>query len=228
MSESSVSESAVSEQVTVDTPHGPARVELDAVPEPRALLVLGHGAGGGVEAPDLVAATRVALELGLAVARVLQPYRVAGRRAPAPAAQLDAAWAAVVADLHRRFPGVPQVHGGRSSGARVACRGAATLDDALRPVGVLALAFPTRPVAKPGKPRQDRPPQDRGPELDAVPVPVLAVAGETDPFGRPADAPGRTVVDVRGDHALRGDLRAVAAAVRAWLPTVAPLGAATA
>lgn len=204
----------------VDTPHGPAQVVLDAVTDPRALLVLGHGAGGGVGAPDLRAATRAALEVGVAVARVLQPYRVAGRRAQAPAAQLDAAWAAVLAHLHTRFPGVPQVHGGRSSGARVACRGVAGLAADLRPVGVLALAFPTRPPVKPGKPQQDR-----TPELDAVPVPVLAVAGATDRFGRPADAPGRTIVDVHGDHALRGDLAAVGEAVRGWLPTVVPVAA---
>jgi hypothetical protein len=206
----------VSDPVVVETPHGPAEVVLDGPDTAGGLLVLGHGAGGGVEAPDLRTATRAAVDLGLAVARVLQPYRVAGRRAPAPAAQLDAAWAAVVADLRERFPYAAQVHGGRSSGARVACRGAAVL----HPVGVLALAFPTRPPVKPGKPQQDR-----TPELDAVPVPVLAIAGGTDRFGRPADAPGRTIVDVRGDHALRGDLRAVAAAVRDWLPTVVHIDA---
>jgi len=193
----------------VDTPHGPAEVHLEAPPAPRALLVLGHGAGGGVQAPDLLGARDAALAEGIAVARVLQPYRVAGRRAPAPAGQLDEAWAAVLAHLHTAFPGLPQVHGGRSSGARVACRGAA----ALGPVAVLALAFPLLAPA-----RRDGTRPDRGPELDAVAVPVLAVSGERDRFGIPDPAPGREVVVVRGDHALaKGPVRDV---VGPWLGRV--------
>ena len=128
--------------VVVETPHGPAEVVLDdggTGGGTSLLVVLGHGAGGGVEAPDLLAVRDVVADLGGTTARVLQPYRVAGRRAPAPAGQLDAAWAAVVAEVDRWWPGVAQVHGGRSSGARVACRGAL---GAVRPVGVLALAFP--------------------------------------------------------------------------------------
>src|ERR1700755_2206189 len=105
--------------LTIDTPHGPARAELPCAEEGRAALLLGHGAGGGVGAPALVAATRAATSAGVHVALVEQPYRVAGRRAPAPARQLDAAWLAVADVLGERwFPGLPMVFGGRSSGAR--------------------------------------------------------------------------------------------------------------
>jgi predicted alpha/beta-hydrolase family hydrolase len=136
----------------VDTPHGPARAELHCAAEGRAALLLGHGAGGGVDAPDLVAATRAAIQAGVHVALVEQPYRVAGRRAPAPAKQLDAAWMAVVEDLGEHwFSGLPLLFGGRSSGARVACR---TATDG-QAVAVLCLAFPVHP---PGKPDRDRTP----------------------------------------------------------------------
>ena len=195
----------------VDTPHGPAHVLLDAPDRSRALLVVGHGAGGGVEAPDLLAVARAALAADAAVARVLQPYRVAGRRPAAPAGQLDEAWAAVVAHLHTEHPGLPQVHGGRSSGARVACRGAVTLDEDLRPVGVLALAFPLL-----APPRKDGSRADRGPELDAVGVPVLAVSGDRDRFGVPDAAHRREVVVVSGDHSLKA-AGPVRAAVEPWL-----------
>ena len=168
--------------------------------------MLGHGAGGGVESPDLVGATTAAREAGLSVALVEQPYRVAGRRSPAPARQLDAAWTAVVE--HLAF-GLPLVVGGRSLGARVACRTA----DRTGAAGVLCLAFPLHP---PG--RRDA---SRLPELDAVTVPVLVVQGERDPFGMPPEGPGRTVVQVRGDHALKADLAGVTQAVRAWLRSIA-------
>ena len=133
--------------IEVDTPHGLARAHLHPVARPRAALVLGHGAGGGVEAPDLVAAREAALAESVSVVLVEQPYRVAGRRAPAPAAQLDAAWGAVVERLAARAPGLPLVVGGRSLGARVACRTAAGVGAA----GVLCLAFPVHP---PGRPRR--------------------------------------------------------------------------
>lgn len=199
------------ETTAVETPHGPAAVHLDTPDgDVRGLLVLGHGAGGGVAAPDLLGARTAALDAGLAVARVLQPYRVAGRRAPPPAAALDTAWAAVVAHLSGVLPGAPQVHGGRSSGARVACRGAG----ALEPVAVLALAFPLLAPA-----RRDGTRADRGPEIDAVTVPVLAVSGERDRFGVPDPTPTREVVVVAGDHSLtaRGPVRD---AVRPWLERV--------
>jgi uncharacterized protein len=193
------------------TPHGPARVHLHPAARPRAALVLGHGAGGGVGAADLVAAAGAALAADVSVALVEQPYRVAGRRSPAPAAQLDAAWTAVVGALrHAALVDGPIVAGGRSSGARVACRTAAAAGAA----GVLCLAFPVHP---PG--RGDDPARSRLGELDAVRVPVLVVQGERDPFGMPPDAPGRTVARVPGTHALRSTA-AVAAAVSTWLAGV--------
>jgi predicted alpha/beta-hydrolase family hydrolase len=194
----------------VDTPHGQARVHLDRTDDPRAALVLGHGAGGGLASRDLVAVSDVARSEAVSVALVEQPYRVAGRRSPAPTRQLDAAWTAVIEHLVAgELRGLPLVVGGRSLGARVACRTA----EATGAVAVLCLAFPLRP---PG--RRDAP--TRLPELDAVPVPTLVVQGERDPFGIPPAAPGRTVVQVPGDHSLRTDLDAVAAAVRDWLPAV--------
>ena len=118
----------------VDTPHGTARAHLQLVERARGALVLGHGAAGGVSAPDLVTAADVAVSEGLGVALVEQPYRVAGRRSPAPAGQLDAAWSAVVRHLcAEELEGLPLVAGGRSLGARVACRTAG----ALGAVGVL-------------------------------------------------------------------------------------------
>jgi hypothetical protein len=191
--------------LAVKTPHGPARVHLQPVDEPRAALVLGHGAGGGVSAPDLVIATEVARAEGISVALVEQPYRVAGRRSPAPAAQLDAAWLAVVERLgSRELAGLPLIAGGRSLGARVACR---TVQET-GAVAVLCLAFPVHPPGRPEKSRLA--------ELDAVRVPVLVVQGESDPFGMPTDRRGRTVVRVRGDHSLRADRDAIEAAIRPW------------
>jgi uncharacterized protein len=194
--------------IEVETPHGPANAHLHPVDEPRAALVLGHGAGGGVTAPDLVAATDAARSEGLSVALVEQPYRVAGRRSPAPAKQLDAAWLAVVDELvSGALRGLPLVVGGRSLGARVACRNV----EATGAVAVLCLAFPLQP------PRGST---SRLPELDAVRVPMLVVQGARDPFGMPPAGKRRTVVEVPGDHGLKKDLDAVAQAVRAWLPDV--------
>ena len=201
------------------TPHGPARAHLHKAPRPRAALVLGHGAGGGVGAPDLVAATTVALDQGFSVALVEQPYRVAGRRSPAPAPQLDAAWLAALAQLRAgSLRRLELIAGGRSSGARVACRTAADAGVA----AVLCLAFPLHP---PG--RGNDPAKSRLPELDAVRVPALVVQGERDPFGIPPPKRGRRkVVVVPGDHALR-NAAAVRDAVAAWLPAL-KLGSASA
>src|ERR687896_267926 len=196
----------------VATPHGPANAHLHPVGEPRAALVLGHGAAGGVSAPDLVAVTGVARSEGIGVALVEQPYRVAGRRSPAPARQLDAAWTAVVGHLRAgELKGLPFVVGGRSLGARVACRTA----EATGAVAVLWLAFPLQPPR-----RVTSPAQSRLHELDGVTVPTLVVQGRSDPFGVPPPSARRTVVRVAGNHSLRSDLPAVAGAVRAWLPHV--------
>jgi uncharacterized protein len=195
-------------QVEVETPHGLACAHLHPVCKPRAALVLGHGAGGGVTAPDLVATTEAAHAEQVSVALVEQPYRVAGRRAPAPARQLDAAWTAVVEHLRTgALGGLPLIAGGRSLGARVACRTAEVTGAA----GVVCLAFPLLP------PRRGKPPQSRLSELEAVTVPVLAVQGERDRFGIPPASATRKVVLVPGDHSLRTDPDAVGAAVRDWL-----------
>ena len=188
----------------LDTPQGPARAHLHPVDSPAGLLVLGHGAGGGVGSPDLVGATDAAREAGLSVALVEQPYRVAGRRSPSPAGQLDAAWISVIAQLPRE--GLPLLVGGRSAGARVACRTAAEVGAA----AVLCLAFPLHPPGKPEKSRLE--------ELDAVEVPTLVVQGERDPFGLPPPGPNRTVVTIPGTHSLRSSAT-VAAVVREWLET---------
>jgi predicted alpha/beta-hydrolase family hydrolase len=192
--------------VDIDTPHGPARAHVQQAENAVATMVLGHGAGGGVSAPDLMVASRAALERQLNVALVEQPYVVAGRKSQPAAAQLDAAWIAAVERL--RVDDLPLIAGGRSAGARVACRTAAETGAA----AVLCLAFPVHPPGKPEKSRLD--------ELDSVKVPVLVVQGERDPFGMPPGAPNRTVVKVAGDHSLKTDLEAVAAAVRDWLSGV--------
>jgi hypothetical protein len=197
-------------ELGIETPHGPARAHVHGKRGTTGALVLGHGAGGGVGARDLVAATDAALAAGLRVVIVEQPYRVAGRRSQAPAAQLDAAWIAVVADLRRRrLIAGDLIVGGRSAGARVACRTAAGTGAG----AVLCLAFPLHPPGRPDK--------SRLPELEAVTVPTLIVQGESDPFGMPPAAPGRTLARVKGNHSLSGDLGAVRAAIEQWLTELA-------
>jgi predicted alpha/beta-hydrolase family hydrolase len=194
----------------LETPHGPARAHVHAADRPKASLVLGHGAGGGITARDLATVTDVALSERITVALVEQPYRVAGRRSPAPAHQLDTAWSAVVAELSAgALRGLPLLVGGRSSGARVACRTAG----ATGAVGVICLAFPLVPPRRAGA----APATSRLSELDAVQVPVLVVQGANDPFGIPPASATRAVVEVAGDHSLRTDTAAVADAVRGWL-----------
>lgn len=197
----------------IDTAHGPARAHLHAADEPKGALILGHGANGGVSAPDLVAVTEVALEEQVSVALVEQPYVVAGRRSPAPARQLDAAWTTVVERLREsELSGLPLVVGGRSAGARVACRTAAQTDA----LAVLCLAFPLHAPGRSGGPAS----KTRQPELDEVEIPVLVVQGERDPFGMPPASSTRSVVTVPGNHSLKKDLGAVAAAVREWLKSI--------
>ena len=194
----------------VDTPHGVAHVHLRRVDEPRAALVLGHGAGGGVTSRDLVAVTDAALSEGVSVALVEQPYRVAGRRSPSPAHHLDGSWLAVVEELVAdELHGLRLIVGGRSLGARVACRTA----NATGAAAVLCLAFPLQPPRR----RTGSTPVSRLAELELVRVPMLVVQGERDPFGIPPAAARRKVIQVPGDHSLRTDDQAVAEAVRTWL-----------
>jgi predicted alpha/beta-hydrolase family hydrolase len=192
----------------IDTPEGLARADLHAVPEAAGALALGHGAAGGFGAPDLVAVIDVAQEAGWTVAAVEQPYRVAGRRSPPRTERLDAAWTAALERLRAdELQGLPLIVGGRSSGARVACRTAA----ATGAVAVLCLAFPVHP------PGRHEPAKSRQPELDAVSVPTLVVQGDADPFGMPEPGPNRTVVIVPGNHSLRAGLEPLAEAVGDWL-----------
>jgi uncharacterized protein len=200
-------------KIDIETPSGPAVAVIDRPrAAPGALLVLTHGAGGGIESADLNAVRGAALKAGIAVARILQPYRVAGRRSPNAPAKQDEAWLAAVAALRRRrgFGALPLVVGGRSNGARVACRTAAGSGAA----GVVALAFPVHPPGKPEASRLD--------ELDAVDVPVLVVQGDRDPFGMPPAARGREIVVIAGgDHSLKRELSTIAGAVTHFVTTVA-------
>jgi predicted alpha/beta-hydrolase family hydrolase len=195
---------SVEEELTIETPRGPAAVRVTAPSGPAvSLLLLGHGAGGGVDAPDLIAVRDAAVAAGVRVALVTQPYRVAGRRAPAPAGQLDECWSAVVDAL--RVPPLPLIFGGRSSGARVACRTSTTGGAA----GVLALAFPLHPPGKPEK--------SRAGELPMA-LPTLVINGDRDPFGVPEPG-GPVEVSVRPGavHDLRKDVAGTAVIAVEWL-----------
>ena len=187
----------------IQTPVGMARATVEGTGP--ALAVLGHGAGGGIEAGDLRAVTVALVERGWRVARVEQPYRVSGRRAPDRAPKLDDAWTTVVRKLRGKRSG-PLLLSGRSSGARVACRTAAGLGAS----AVVCLAFPLHP---PGRPESSR-----AEELALVgEIPLLVVQGERDAFGTPAEFPPSVqVAPVEGDHSLRRTTP-VAAAVVEWL-----------
>jgi predicted alpha/beta-hydrolase family hydrolase len=173
----------------IATPSGPALVALDhpATQPPAFLLLLTHSAGGGIEAPDLLAVRDAALALGGVVGRVLQPYMVAGRRSPGPAAAQDLAWLAVVTALRTRLGPLPLVQGGRSNGARVACRTAAVAGA----TGVLALAFPLHPPWNPAATRVE--------ELRAAGTEVVVVNGDRDQFGIPSAADATRVYVLPGE-----------------------------
>lgn len=197
-------------RLEIETERGVAWADVDQpADQPRALLLLGHGAGGTVEAPDLLAAAEAALSVGVSVARVTQPYRVAGRRGMPPHPTLDRPWLEVSAELARRHPSLPQIFGGRSAGARVACRTAL----AGEAVAVVCLAYPVHPPGKPEQSRLD--------ELDAVRVPVLVVQGDRDAFGMPPRRRGRTLVVAEGaDHSLKKGLDDVHRGVTKFLRRV--------
>jgi predicted alpha/beta-hydrolase family hydrolase len=203
----------------VATPLGPARAHAtEPAGAVRGTLVLGHGAGGGIESADLVAVTAATAAAGWRVFRVEQPWRVAGKRVAAAPPRLDEGWRVVLDQLRGAdlLTG-PLVFGGRSAGARVACRTA----DELGAAGVLALAFPLHPPGRPEK--------TRAAELIAVPVPLVVVQGETDAFGTPAAVAavlnGRataSVYAVPGDHALKANVDVVASAALSWLTELVP------
>jgi predicted alpha/beta-hydrolase family hydrolase len=192
------------------TPHGPAVAEVDGAEDGvgrRFLLVLTHGSGGGIDAPDLLAVRDAALGLGGTVARVLQPFRAAGRRAPGPAEKQDEAWVAIVGRLRADYGAeLPLVQGGRSNGARVTCRTAREVGAA----GVVALAFPLHP---PGRPERSRVAELRG-----AGTKVLVVNGDRDPFGVPEAADAARLVVLPGEgHDLKKDPTRVGAVVAEWL-----------
>jgi uncharacterized protein len=201
--------------VEIMTGSGLARVELDgdgAGAAARFLLVLTHGAGGSVGSPDLLAVRDAALGLGGVVAQVTQPYRVRGARAPGSPVRQDEAWIEIVAELTALAAGLPLVQGGRSNGARVACRTAV----AVGARAVIALAFPLRPPGPSG--------QSRLAELRAAGAggaAVLVVNGERDPFGIPGAGDADRVVIVPGEtHSLKGHRAVIAGSVADWLPGV--------
>jgi predicted alpha/beta-hydrolase family hydrolase len=207
------------EVVDVDTPGGLGRWHISrASAVPRVRLALGHGAGGGIESADLAALAKVLPQFGIEVCRFEQPWRVAGRRVAGPPAGLDAAWTHALPEVIG--DGAPLVLGGRSAGARVACRTAAVAGA----VGVLLLAFPLHPPGRPDRSRADELP---------LAMPLLVVQGSRDPFGTPADlrpllADGQEVLEIPGgDHSLKvartGDITSseaielVVLGVRRWL-----------
>lgn len=188
------------------TGSGPARAELDQPENPAFLLVLTHGAGGGVDSPDLLAARDAGRQLGGAVARVLQPYLVKGSRAPGSPDRQDAAWLEIIEALRPGFPAIPLVQGGRSNGARLACRTAR----AAGARAVVALAFPLHPPGRPERSRAD--------ELRQAGVPVLVVNGDHDPFGVPDGADASRVIVLPGEtHALSRQPGQIRETVESWL-----------
>src|ERR1022692_1290591 len=198
----------------ISTGSGPASAELDDSAEPTFLIVLTHGAGGGADTADLHAAARAGRELGAAVALVTQPYRLRGARAPGSAQRQDAAWLEIIAALRDKFPGVPLVQGGRSNGARVACRTAR----AAGATAVVALAFPLHPPGRAGQPEFSRAAALRG-----AGVPVLVLNGDRDPFGVPDAADADRVVVLAGEgHGLSRSAFLIGTAVSSWLTEILP------
>ncbi len=198
--------------VEIITGSGPARTETDATERPEFLLVLTHGAGGGVGSKDILAARQAGLQAGATVVRVTQPYRVGGARAPGSAQRQDEAWLEIISVLCAAHPGLPLVQGGRSNGARLACRTAQQAGAA----AVIALAFPLHP---PGK--ADDPSRSRAGELRSAGVPVLVINGDRDPFGIPDQADADRLIVLPGEtHSLSRHPQAITEAVASWLGQV--------
>jgi predicted alpha/beta-hydrolase family hydrolase len=194
--------------VDIMTAAGPAYVDVEQPEQgrPAFLAVLTHGAGGTPDTADILAVRDVARAAGAVTALVTQPYRVKGARAPGSAARQDAAWAEIISALRSETPGVPLIQGGRSNGARVVCRTAATV----RAIGVIALAFPLHPPGQPEKSRDG--------ELRQAGTSVLVVNGDHDPFGVPEPDPATRVVVIPGEtHALAKHPEAIGVAVAQWL-----------
>lgn len=198
-------------ETEIATSAGAARVAVErpSRTRPRLLVVLTHGAGGTPDTPDVLAVRDAAGDLGAVTALVTQPYRVRGGRAPGSAARQDAAWIEIVTALRADNEGLPLVQGGRSNGARVACRTAREAGA----VGVIALAFPLRPPGRPAK--------SRDAELRAAGTRVLVLNGDRDPFGVPEPDDATRVVVLPGEtHALSRNPSAIGEAVAGWLGTL--------
>ncbi len=194
---------------------GPALAEAEGPEHPKLLLVLTHGAGGGVASKDVLAAKKGGLAAEAVVVLVTQPYRVRGASAPGSATRQDAAWIEIIAALREQYPGLPLVQGGRSNGARVACRAAQQAGA----TAVIALAFPLHP---PGK--ADDPARSRAGELRAAGVPVLVINGERDPFGIPDAADAAKLVILPGQtHSLSGHSQVITTEVESLLTEVVRL-----
>lgn len=207
--------------VEIMTGEGAARADVAWPPgdgprarDPAFLLVLTHGSGGGPQSADLLAVRDAALPLGAAVALVTQPYRVKGRRAPGPVLRQDAAWIEIIDAVRAAAgPGLPLIQGGRSNGARVACR-TATATGAR---AVLALAFPLHPPGHPEK--------SRAGELSGAGPDILVINGSRDPFGIPDQAARTRVVVLDGEtHALSRNPGLVGVTAGAWLAGLPGLG----
>ncbi|OLT19661.1 hypothetical protein BJF81_07840 [Ornithinimicrobium sp. CNJ-824] len=214
----------------VPTDEGPGRVRVFPAPSPVGTLLLGHGAGGRRDTLDVLALTSLA-DHGWTVVLVDQPWRVAGRRVATAPPRLDAAWLQVLGALSEDeglgldpLPR-PWVLGGRSAGARVACR-TAVLDDGTPRPGVAAVVCVAFPLHPPGRPDRTRAPELAGPVRAGLPT--LVVQGSADPFGRPEEVvaavtdPRLTVVPVPGSHSATRDLPALTDAVRRLLATLPP------
>ncbi|KHL17012.1 hypothetical protein CLV56_0696 [Mumia flava] len=182
-------------EATYDTPHGPGRIVQRRSSRPWACLVLTHGAGGGIDSPDLALLTARLPRLGVSVVRVEMPWRTAGKRIASAPRILDECFVSLVDHLRPRSP---MVVGGRSAGARVACRTGRSLGA----VAVVALAFPLHPPGKPERSRAD--------ELAGSGLPTHVVQGGRDPFGRPEEFRVGTSFTVLpdADHSLRVPKRA--------------------
>ena len=192
-------------ELHIDTTRGPALAQLHLADPSRALVVLGPGASGRVESPDIVATAAALHCAGFSVAVVTPPYAVAGRKVPPRGAAADDPWVEVVDALRAEVGDQPVITGGRSFGSRVACR----TSEATGSVGVICLAFPLHPPGKPEKSRLA--------DLDAATAPTFIVQGRSDPFGLPPEAAHRRVLVIDGTHTLaERDLPHATQEVVAW------------
>lgn len=191
----------------IETSAGPAEAEIDHPDDPAFLLVFTHGAGGGVDSRDILTVRDTALAAGGVVARVLQPYRVAGRRAPGKPEPQDRAWIELVTALRSDIGAeLPLIQGGRSNGARVACRTAAELGAR----GVVAVSFPLHPPGKPEKSRREE-------LLAAASAEVVVINGGSDPFGTPDPADATEVRVVAGQaHSFTKGFDTIAETLAPW------------